>query len=193
MKFHSTAQGRLRAARKEWKSAGGLLTSLLVIATLGCGTRSDSHKPVDAQHVSQIQAGSGSSADSTAAQAAEKTATNPVAERPVTHVGSAAEPSTRVILTSKGCVEFEPDWTRIQVGQSLSWRSELKTPVTIHVSSGAFDNAQYVVKPGAVVHTNPARHPGSYSIWTEPAACQTAPHGVQGPGPGLQVEGSAQH
>jgi len=186
--------------RTEWKSGVALTTIsfLLLISALGCGARSESHKPVEAQHVSQLQAGSGASADSNAAMSAEKTATNPVPEHPAvhvasaTHAGTAVEPSTRVILTSKGCVEFEPSWTTLQVGQSLSWRSELKTPVTIHVSSGAFDHEQYVVRPGAVVHTTPARHSGSYTIWTEPAACQTAPHGVQGPGPGLEVKASAQ-
>jgi hypothetical protein len=169
------------------------ISLLLLIAALGCGARSENHKTTEAQQVSQVGAGSGATADSTAAQDAEKTRTHLVSERSVAHVASAAEPSTRVILTSKGCVEFEPNWTTIQMGQSLSWRSELETPVTIHVSSGAFDQAQYVVKPGAVVRTNAARHSGSYTIWTEPAACQTAPHGVQGPGPGLEVKASAQH
>jgi len=200
MKLHSTDHGRVRP-RIEWKSGFALTTIslLLLISALGCGARSENHKPVEAQHVSQVQAGSGSKADSAAAVDAERTRTNLVPEHPpahiasTTHAGSAAEPSTRVILTSKGCVEFEPSWTTLQVGQSLSWRSELKTPVTIHVSSGAFDHEQYVVRPGAVVHTTPARHSGSYAIWTEPAACQTAPHGVQGPGPGLEVKASAQH
>jgi len=193
MMFHSTAHGRLRP-RGVWQLVAGLMAiSLLLIAVLGCGARSDSHKTNDAQQVSQVQAGSGAGADSTAAEDAEKTRTNVVPERPVAHVASAAEPSTRVILTSRGCVEFEPSWTTIQMGQSLSWRSELKTPVTIHVTPGAFDQSHYVVEPGAVVHTNAARHSGSYSIWTEPAACQTAPHGVQGPGPGLEVKTAAQH
>ena len=192
MKSDSTDHGRLRP-QTGWKLVCGLITIsvLLGISALGCGARSESHKPVEAEHVSQVQAGSGAKADSNAAQAAEKTATNPVPEHPAVHVATTGEASTRVILTSRGCVEFEPNWTTLQVGQSLSWRSELKTPVTIHVSSGAFDHEQYVVRPGAVVHTTPARHSGSYSIWTEPAACQTAPHGVQGPGPGLEVKASA--
>src|SRR5262245_6249528 len=183
MKIHSRAQGD-----QGGKLAPVLATSLLKLVALGCGARDSDRKPVEAQSVNQIHAGSGSSADSSAAVAAERTSTHAVEERPVTHEAIAKEPSTRVILTSKGCVEFEPNWTTIQVGQSLSWRSELKTPVTIHVSSGPFDHTQYVVRPGAVVHTNPARSPGLFSIWTEPAACQTAPHGVQGPGPGLKVE-----
>jgi hypothetical protein len=168
-----------------------LATSLLILAAVGCGTQTSDRKPVEAQQVNQIHEASGTVDSATAP--AERTSTQPVEERVVAHEASAASPSTRVVLTSKGCVEFEPNWTTIRVGQSLSLRSELKTPVTIHVSSGAFDNAQYVVRPGAVVHTHPARSPGSYSIWTEPAACQTAPHGVQGPGPGLKVEAASEH
>jgi plastocyanin len=145
-----------------------------------------------AEHAIEDQTEAGGAAADSSAVPAAPVATRPQTERTTHPEASATEPSTRVVLTSKGCVEFEPNWTTIRVGQSLSWRSELKTPVTIHVTSGVFDHAQYVVKPGALVHTNPAHSPGSYSIWTEPAACQTAPTGVQGPGPGLKVEAATQ-
>jgi hypothetical protein len=77
------------------------------------------------------------------------------------------------------------------VGQSLVWHSELKSPVTIHVSPGAFDRSEYVVRPGAIVSTSPARVAGSYSMWSEPTACQGIPRGVRESGPGVTVEGSA--
>jgi plastocyanin len=170
-----------------------MVTSLLLlIGAPGCGAQRSDQKPVEAEHAIEDQTKAGGAAADSSAVPAAPVATRPQTERTTHPEASATEPSTRVVLTSKGCVEFEPNWTTIRVGQSLSWRSELKTPVTIHVTSGVFDHAQYVVKPGALVHTNPAHSPGSYSIWTEPAACQTAPTGVQGPGPGLKVEAATQ-
>lgn len=98
--------------------------------------------------------------------------------------------TTRVRLTQKGCIQVEPVWTQIRVGQSLTWHSDLELPVTIHVSPGAFEKTEYVVRAGASTSTGPARSPGSYSIWTSPAACQGVPRGVQGAGPGVTVEGA---
>lgn len=106
------------------------------------------------------------------------------------------EPSqvaTRVRLTPKGCVEFEPHWSSIKAGQSISWRSELKTPVVIHVSPGAFEKTEYTVRAGATLSTGPALASGNYSIWTQPTACQGVPRGVQSSGPGLTVLAGAAH
>jgi hypothetical protein len=36
------------------------------------------------------------------------------------------------------------------VGESVTWHSNLKTLVTIHVESGAFAKESYVVRPGAI-------------------------------------------
>lgn len=96
-----------------------------------------------------------------------------------------------VRVRDTGCIAFEPHWTSLAVGQSLTWRSELDRPVTIHVSAGTFDRTTYVVKPGGSVTTGPARSAGSFTIWTEPAACQGPPRGVKGSGPGLTVETAA--
>jgi hypothetical protein len=166
---------------------------LLALALPGCGASSSDKKSVDAQHATQLTKTPGT--DTTGTTPATAAATRPAPEHPaVTPAAPGAgapkggSASARVVLTSKGCVEFEPSWSTIHVGQSLSWRSELKTPVTIHVSSGVFDRVKFMLWPGALVPTGPARHAGSFAIWTEPAACQTAPHGVQGPGPGLVVE-----
>jgi hypothetical protein len=68
--------------------------------------------------------------------------------------------------------------------------SELKSPVTIHVSPGAFDKTEYLVRPGAIMSTALARVAGSYSMWSEPAACQGEPLGARGTGPGVTVEGA---
>jgi hypothetical protein len=109
------------------------------------------------------------------------------------HDASPAGPMNRVRLTQHGCIRFEPQWSDIHVGQSLEWYSELKSTVTIHVSAGAFDKTEYVVGPGAMVSTGPARAAGSYSIGSEPAACQGAPLGARGSGPGVTVEGATPH
>ena len=97
--------------------------------------------------------------------------------------------SNRVRLTQHGCIEFEPHWTTIRVGQSLTWHSELKVPVTIHVPAGAFDRMEYVVRAGQTVSTGPARSRGTYPMWSAPGACQGIARGVQGSGPGVTVEG----
>jgi hypothetical protein len=61
--------------------------------------------------------------------------------------------------------------------------------VTIHVPPGAFERTEYVVPARGTVHTGPAQDPGDHAMWAMPAACQAAPHGVQGAGPGVTVEG----
>ena len=83
---------------------------------------------------------------------------------------------------------FEPHWSTIRPGQSLTWHSNLKKPITIHVPPGAFERTEYVVRPGGTTRTGPAKEPGDHAIWAMPAACQAAPHGVQGAGPGVTIE-----
>jgi len=153
-----------------------LLTAALLGSALGCGSGGGEPK----------SSGTRSSADSgsTAGAAGEPGGTSQGAKR--------SGQANIVLLTEKGCVQFEPHWATIGVGQSLTWKSELKNSVTIHVSPGAFARTQYVVRAGASVSTGPARVSGSFSISTEPAACQGVPRGVQGSGPGLTVEGAAQ-
>jgi hypothetical protein len=75
------------------------------------------------------------------------------------------------------------------VGESITWHSELEVPITLHVSTGAFDRSEYVVRPGGTVNTGPARSSGTFSIWSEPRSCQGVPRGVRGSGPGVTVEG----
>src|SRR5262249_30406127 len=157
-----------------------VLTLFLFVSAPGCGSRHDESKPsTQEQAVDKAPATTATHESHPAASAAPRTK------------AKEGGPTTRVLLTAKGCVEFEPHWTSIQPGQSLTWRSQLKSLVTIHVSPGAFDKTEYVVRPGATVSTGAARGAGSYSIWTEPAACQTAPEGVHGSGPGLTVAATA--
>jgi len=159
-----------------------VLAALLLIAVAGCETRRAEQKSAggarggDSVATTGADAKPGARGDETSA-AGEKAST--------------AGRTLRVRLTENGCIQFEPTWATLGVGQSLTWHSELTTPVTLHVSAGAFDKRDYVLRAGQSVTSGPARSPGSYAIWTEPAACQGAPLGVRGSGPGVTVEGAA--
>jgi len=161
-----------------------VLLSLLLVASAGCGSRSGESTTGGSQ--SSPDSGATSSAttksgeEHKATPAAQSTEAQPKAA-PVAQAG-------HVRLISKGCVQFEPHWVSIGVGQSLTWDSELKAPVTIHVTAGAFDKTVFVVRPGASVKSGPARAANDYAVWTEPAACQGAPRGSRGSGPGVTVE-----
>jgi hypothetical protein len=162
------------------------LTVLLMIAAVGCGTRRAEQKSAAESRTAESKTG-----PTKATKAATTTASPRSSARVKT---AAARPEvissgrTNVVrLTQKGCVQLEPHWRSIRVGQSLEWRSDLESSVTIHVTSGAFDKSEFIVRPGGSVSTGPARGPGSYSIWTEPPACQGVPRGVQGAGPGVTV------
>ena len=177
-------QGRRRAVQTPWEHRAALLAlTLLFIATASCETQRVERKPTEAQR------GADSSATATAGTATKPSA-NAVEASAGRHEARSTGPTTRVRLTQKGCVQFEPYWTHIRVGQSLTVQSDLKSPVTMSVSAGAFDRTEYVVRAGASMSTGPARSPGSYSIWTKPTACQRAPRGVEGSGPGVTVEGA---
>lgn len=156
----------------------------LAIAAASCGTQP-----------------AGESADATAASSSEPAVTGTAttrttperadrASRPRQEAPAAAS-TGRIRLTDTGCISFEPQWTTLRVGQSLTWSSDLKTPVTIHISGGAFDKTEFVVRPGGTITTGPARASGSFTIWSEPGACQGPPRGVQGSGPGVTVEATA--
>lgn len=147
-----------------------VVTALLLVGALGCGGQQGEQKSAGKQPAGDAKATAGAAPQ----------------ER-----GPAGR-TNRVHLTDRVCVHFEPHVTTLRVGESLTWQSELKKPVTIHVSRGAFDRTEFVVRAGETVATGPSRSQGSYSIWTEPAACQGIPPGVQGPGPGVIVEGAAQ-
>ncbi len=167
------------------------LAALLVLAALGCQTQPTKQKSTSSQGGGEPKAAATQRGESKAAAASSA---RPASQRAETQAArSNAEPiagANHVRLTEKGCVEFEPHWAKISVGQSLVWHSDLKSPVTVHVSPGAFDKTEYVVRAGATVSTGPAHGPGSYLIWTEPTACRTIPRG-QDAGPGVKVEGAA--
>jgi len=188
MGFGFEVHGRMRVAQVALvgRAAQLVVTALLLVAVFGCGKHRDEHKPASTER----------SGDSTAAAGARVTGGTQTgaSHQSASHQGAKSTgPANVVRLTQKGCVAFEPHWTSLGVGQSLTWHSDLKSPVTIHVSPGAFDKTEYVVRAGGSVTTGPARSPGSYSISTEPAACQSAPRGVRGSGPGVTVIGAVQH
>ena len=158
---------------------------LLSLTCLGCG----SQKAEESSAASQ-QTGGTKVVTATVASESQQSET---AKPSKTTETEPARVTTRVRLTPKGCVEFEPHWSSIEAGQSISWRSELKTPVVIHISPGAFEKTEYTVRAGATMSTGPALASGNYSIWTEPTACQGVPRGVQSSGPGLTVQAGAAH
>ena len=145
------------------------LTSLLLVAVMGCGS---GKKPADAARNDASKPGAGSGAAS-------------ATKEPKAADAATVRGSNLVRLTSKGCVQCEPQWTTIRLGQTVSWRSELKGPVTVHVARGVFERTEFVVRPGQTASSGPSRSVGSYPIWTEPAACQGFPRGPLGAGPGL--------
>jgi plastocyanin len=109
------------------------MTVLLLIATAGCASKHPRQKAAAAQ-----PGADSSAATKTATSAGGKSGSRTSAAQ---HEAVAAGPSNHVRLTQHGCIQFEPQWCDIQVGQPLVWTSALKSPVTIHVSAGAFDKA----------------------------------------------------
>ena len=162
------------------RQAALALTAVLLIAAAGCGK----------QRVERKSASTHAGHDSMATSADTRRSTKGNATGATRSDEARTGPTNRVRLTYKGCVQFEPQWASISVGQSMTWSSGLKQRVTIHVSPGAFDKTEYVVSAGATVSSGPARRSGSFSIWTDPAACQGVPRGAQGPEPGVLVLGA---
>jgi plastocyanin len=157
-----------------------LLMALLLAAGSGCGGR---------RHESKSAATRRGSDTTSTAGAARKSAKSGASEAAAPRESKSVGPANHVRLIQRGCVEFEPHWTTIRVGQPLTWHSDLKVSVTLHVPAGAFDRTEYVLRPGQNLSTGPARNRGTYPIWTDPAACQGIARGVQGSGPGVTVEG----
>ena len=151
-----------------------LLTLLLLSAIAGCGS-----KPTEQSSVNP-PAGSESSAEATVVAASEAPAPHPATRRRSGTINV-------ITLSNKRCIQFEPQWTSVRIGQSITWRSDLKTTMTIYVSPGVFARESFRVRPGATVSTGPALSEGRYSFWTEPSACREAPRGVLLAGPGVQV------
>lgn len=180
MGFEHGRHGRSLAAVRSTACGSALyLMAVVLLAAAGCSSKHGSGKSAATPHAADSSA--------TAGAGAQKNA-RPEAAR---HEELPAATSSHVVLTDHGCVQFEPRWSGVRVGQSLTFTSRLKTSVTVHVSPGAFEKAEVVIRPGATVSTGPARTPGSYSMWSEPAACQGAPLGAHGTGPGVAVEAAA--
>lgn len=167
------AHGRLEAPARRPVSA--LLTFLLLAAVVGCGARQTEQASVGPQSEGE------SSAQATVAATAQEPATHPSGR-------GRAGLIHRITLSDKRCIRFEPQWMSVRVGESLTWHSDLKSPMTIYVSPGVFAKESFRVRPGATISTGPARAAGRYSFWTEPAACRDAPRGVLLAGPGVRVQ-----
>jgi hypothetical protein len=181
MGFGHEVRGRVRAVSvaAACRSALPWVAVILLIAAVGCGTKHAKGRSAE------TQGGGDSSATASAGLKSDAGAGS------AHHQAGQPAPTNHVRLTAHGCIQFEPHWSDIHIGQSLVLVSELKSPVTIHVSPGAFDKSEYMVRPGATLTTGPARAEGSYSMWSEPAACQGAPVGAHGSGPGVTVEAAA--
>ena len=158
--------------------ASALLAILLLTAVAGCGAR----QAEQATAASQSKAESSTpAAQATVVAVAQEPAMRLPASRP-------AGPIHRITLSDRRCVRFEPQWSSVRVGQSVTWHSDLKSAVRIYVSPGVFAKHSFLVRPGATVTTGPALAVGRFSFWTEPSACRDAPRGVLLAGPGVRVQ-----
>ena len=157
------------------RSAAALLTFLVLAAVVGCGTR----------HTEQASVGPQSEGESAANATVVATA-----EEPATPLKGRRRSGTihLISLSDRRCIRFEPQWTSVRVGQSITWHSDLKSPMTIYVSPGVFARESFLVRPGATVSTGPSHSVGRYSFWTEPSACRDMPRGVLLAGPGVRVQ-----
>ena len=151
-----------------------LLTVVLLTVVLGCGTK-------QTEQASAPEPKAKSSTRASAVAPAQESTSQP----PSTKESSSTH---RITLTERGCIRFDPQWAEVHVGESVTWHSDLKSPVTIHVASGVFANESYVVRPGATVSSGPARAAGNHSFWAEPTACHDAPRGALPAGPGVRVQ-----
>jgi plastocyanin len=196
--------GRPRSLRV-WTPRGVGLALILctAIAAAGCGGKARSPAATEEESgPSQPTKGDSRTAEKkpakTATKSPGKSAAKAAEDKPAEKSDQAEKHASApvrsvsgggtITLVDRGCVSFEPHWTTIRVGQSLTFHSELKKSVTVHVTPGVFDRDEYVVEPKKYVHTGPAQEPGDHGMWSLPAACQAAPHGVQGAGPGVTVE-----
>lgn len=158
------------------RPASTVLAMVLLAAAAGCGGQKSAQAPAD----QQAGNASSSTSETVAANLEQSSTPAPMTRRAGTvHV---------ITLSDHRCIRFEPQWTRVRMGQSITWHSDLKTPITIYVSPGVFRRDNFRVRPGATVTTGPALASGRYSFWTEPAACREAPRGVLLAGPGVKVQ-----
>lgn len=196
MKRGLGAQGRAVAPLREASCA--LAAVVLLIALAGCGSGKSASTSAPAQdqpsssttsttvagasptdHAPAVTAGSHAASATAMSAGGSQHAMGHAAAKPLTHL---------VTLNDKVCVQFDPMWTRLRVGETVTWHSNLKKTVTIYVSPGVFSHDNFVVRPGATVHTGPVRSQGDWAFWTEPAACHEEPRGVLAAGPGVFVE-----
>jgi hypothetical protein len=188
------AHGREETPARAISSA--LLTTLMLATVAGCGARKTDQASSGARSGNESStpttvAGNESSKPTTVASNVSETATHEMATSAIpTHLPGyrPAGPVHQIRLSQKGCVQFEPQWTNVRLGQAVTWHSDLKTPVRIYVSPGVFARASYLVRPGTTVNTGPALAPGRYAFWAEPKACRQAPRGVLLAGPGVRVQ-----
>jgi len=160
-----------------------VLVALFVFASIGCGGGGGESTANRSESDSLASSAGGEEAQPAPADHGPAATTSSSAD----HAAPAAQAGV-VRLVDKGCVQFEPHWITIAPGQTVTWVSELKAPVTVHVDAGAFNKTEFVVRPGARVTSGPAGSAKDYKVWTEPNACQGAPLGARGAGPGLTVE-----
>lgn len=178
--------GRNRTMSAWQRVALGALAGFIITASNGCSIQR-------AERDSAGTEGGSASKKTTAAAGTKGTAKTSAKSAATSGAGTSAKSVGgvhRVRLTERGCVQLEPHWTDLGIGESIEWRSDLGHSVTIQVAQGAFDQTEYVVRPGATVQTGPARAAGSFAISTEPATCQGIPRGVRGASPGLTVAGT---
>lgn len=159
----------------------GTLFLWIVLGSAGCGSGSDQ------------SAGNGSGSAGDTAATSSDAAPDPAPAASGDQPSTAAAPASAgvVRLTDKGCVQLEPHWVSVAPGQAVTWVNETKAAVTVHVDAGAFSKSQFVVQPGGRVTSGPAGPAKDYKVWTEPNACQGAPLGARGSGPGVAVETAA--
>ena len=171
---------------------GLTLTALIALITFtaGCGSR-DSGSTADQS--------AGTAGDTSASSMAGDGAATGAAGSDASHSSSSSSSETApaeagvVRLIDKGCVQFEPQWVSVAPGQTVTWVNETKAAVTIHVDAGAFAKATFVVQPGQRVTSGPAGPAKDYKVSSEPNACQGAPLGARGSGPGVGVETTPAH
>lgn len=171
-------QGRMALAPA---AACALLTILLMTAMTGCGARQTEQASTGSTSQNATSSEVTSSDQQTVVATAQEPGNRLAVSKPrgMTH---------RILLSDRGCVRFEPQWTNVHVGQAITWHSDLKSAMTIYVTPGIFARDHFLVRPGATVSSGPALAPGRYSFWTEPSACREAPRGVLLAGPGVRVQ-----
>src|SRR5262245_12161269 len=168
-------------------AASPLLALLLLAGVAGCGARQSEQTAAGSKAGSESSTQAGTVAGR---ESSVQTMVVAAAQDPATGIHSSRPtgPIHRITLSDKRCVRFEPQWTNVRMGQSVTWHSDLKSPVRIYVSPGVFAKASYLVRPGTTVSTGPALAPGRYAFWSEPKACRQAPRGWLLAGPGVRVQ-----